>query len=453
MSANQGPRHIAIKVLLRREESKIPIDQVMEKMISASSMEDDRDRQLAMSIIYGVLRWQGFLDRIIAEFSSHPLAKIKQRTLQALRVGIFQLLFLDRVPASAAINETIQALKEMKQPKWLTGFVNGTLRSIDRQREELLSRIDEKNLHDAAVQSHPEWLVKRWKKRYSEDQTSSICLANNTIAPLFLRTNTALTTRANLLKELIKGEKVVALGKHSPLAVKVLGFQGPVKSLPGFAKGLFQVQDEAAQLVTMLLGDLQPGSTYLDGCAGLGGKTSHLAQMLPPESSLIAVEPSGFRVAKLRENLARLQLSQSVTIVEGAIETLLPDMKEKFAGILIDAPCSGLGVIRRHPDIRWNRIPDDLIRYQEMQLSILESAARLLLPGGILVYATCSTEPEENDEVVEKFLTENRGFLLSDCRDILSGNTASLADNAGFFRTLPGQDGLDGFFAARLIKQ
>jgi 16S rRNA (cytosine967-C5)-methyltransferase len=212
------------------------------------------------------------------------------------------------------------------------------------------------------------------------------------------------------------------------------------------------VQDEAAQLVSFLLGPLKPEKTYLDGCAGLGGKTSHLAQILPTKSKLLAIEPNGERVKKLRENLIRLQLNTSVTIVEGTVDALLPEMTEKFAGVLIDAPCSGLGVIRRHPDIRWNRTPDDLLRYQEIQSAILESAAQLLAPGGTLVYATCSTEPEENEDVVQKFLAEHPRFLMSDCKDLLPENGAALVDSLGFFRTLPGRDDLDGFFGAKLVK-
>ena len=175
--------------------------------------------------------------------------------------------------------------------------------------------------------------------------------------------------------------------------------------------------------------------------------------MLPAESTLVAIEPNAGRVNKLKENLARLRLDTSVTIVEDTIGSLLPLMKEKFDGVLIDAPCSGLGVIRRHPDIRWNRTPEDLLRYQEIQSAILDSAAQLLASGGTLVYATCSTEPEENEEVVQNFLAQNPRFILSNCRDVLPQNGAPFVDSMGFFKTLPGQDDLDGFFGARLIKK
>ncbi len=450
---SKSPRYIAIEILCNWEENRLPVDQIMEKCFSSMILDDPRDRQLSMSLVYGVIRWQGYLDWVLGDFSKHPLNKMKSRTLQALRVGLFQLLFLDRIPPSAAINETVQALKDMKQPKWLTGFVNGILRSVERQRQNLPTPFNNMPLPESALLSHPEWLIQRWKTRYGNPLTTTICRENNTIAPLCLRTNTSLTSTETLLKKFKKAGLNAEPGKFSPLAIKLVDYHGPVVNIPGFGEGLFQVQDEAAQLITLLLGPLQKEKSYLDGCAGLGGKTSHLAQMLPAESTLVAIEPNKGRVKKLKENLARLRLDTSVTIVEDTIGSLLPVMKEKFDGVLIDAPCSGLGVIRRHPDIRWNRTPEDLLRYQEIQSAILDSAAQLLAPGGTLVYATCSTEPEENEEVIQKFLATHSGFLLSDCRDVLPQNGAHFVDSMGFFKTLPGQDDLDGFFGARLIKK
>jgi len=450
--SSQGPRYIAIEILCSWEKSRLPIDQVMEKYSPSMVLGDPRDRQLVMSMVYGVIRWQGYLDWVIGEFSKHPLAKMKSRTLQALRVGLFQLFFLDRVPASAAINETVQALKDMKQPKWLTGFANGILRNAERQRQTTPTPFNNMPLPESALLSHPDWLIRRWKNRYGDLLAATICRENNREAHLCLRTNTTLTTADALLKKLKKEGINAEPGKYSPLAVKLIDYHGPAIHIPGFAEGLFQVQDEAAQLVAMLFGPLQKKRSYLDGCAGLGGKTSHLAQMLPLESKLVAIEPNVGRVKKLRENLARLRLETSVTIVEGTVDSLLPDMKEKFTGVLIDVPCSGLGVIRRHPDIRWNRTQGDLLRYQETQTAILESAAQLLAAGGTLVYATCSTEPEENEEVVQKFLAKHPRYSLSDCREVLPEHGTALVDSTGFFRTKPGQDDLDGFFAARLKK-
>jgi 16S rRNA (cytosine967-C5)-methyltransferase len=395
------------------------------------------------------------LDWVAESFSKHPLAKMKSRTLQALRIGIFQLLFLDRVPASAAINETVQAFKDAQQPKWLTGFVNGLLRTVNRQQETIADPRDEtKNavLPEPARLSHPDWLIKRWQKRYGSSTAEAICLQNNLPAPLCLRTNTTIITQKKLLEKLRQGEIAAVPGQYGPEALLLPDYQGPVAKLPGYAEGFFQVQDEAAQLVSLLLKPLKPDQLYLDGCAGLGGKTSHLVQFLPGNSRLFAAEPHIGRTKKLKENLTRLRLDKSVTIVEDEVGTLLPDMQETFDSILIDAPCSGLGVIRKHPEIRWDRTVADLNRYQEKQLALLATAAKLLTPGGILVYATCSTETEENDQVIDFFLAKNRVFKVLNCQDALPAAAAMLVDQNGFFRTLPGQHGMDGFFAAKLLK-
>ena len=454
--ASRGARYIAIEILCSWEESRLPIDQLMEQHITDTGLADPRDRQLIMSLVYGVLRWRGYLDWVVEKFSKHPFSKMKSRTLQALRVGLFQLLFLDRVPASAAINETVQALKDMGQPKWLTGFVNGMLRTVSRQNDTIPDPRDEKkagSLPESARLSHPDWLIKRWKKRYGKARTEAICHQNNLPAPLCLRTNTNLVSQEELLAKLQHDNIAAGPGRFGPDAITLFDYQGSIPKITGYADGLFQVQDEAAQLVSLLLFPLQAEQYYLDGCAGLGGKASHLAQLLPDDSRLFAAEPHIGRIKKLKENLARLQLSKPVTIVEGEVVSLLPDMQEKFDGILIDAPCSGLGVIRRHPDIRWNRKPADLIRYQETQLSLLARAAKLLAPGGVLVYSTCSTEPEENDAAIDTFLTQNPAFQVVNCKDTLPEAAAKLVDQNGFFRTLPGQHDMDGFFAAKLIKK
>lgn len=449
-----GPRFIAIAALCEQARRGEPAERIVEESLQKLPPADRRDTQLAAALIYGVLRWQGYLDAVISEYAAHPLSKMKCRTLQALRIGAYQLLFMDRVPDSAAINETVQAVKDAGQPKWLTGFINGVLRNIARDREALPDprKMDEKRFPLAALLSHPQWLLGRWEKRYGRERAIRICQANNALPPLTLRVNTKKTTRAQLKEDLDRHGLACANGLFASTAVMLDGYKGLIADIPGFVEGYFQVQDEAAQLVTELSGPFGDGK-YLDGCAGLGGKTSHLAQLLPDGGRVVAVEPNTRRARLLKENLARLGLSAKVTVRQGTLaETDLGD-GAPFRAILIDAPCSGSGVIRRHPDIRWSRSEDDLLRYQAKQLSLLHAAAGLLLPGGVLVYATCSIEPEENDQVISRFLTAHPEFALTDCREILSENCAPLVDAKGFFRTLPGDHGMDGFFAARLKKK
>lgn len=441
-------RYITIEVLSEWQQSKEPVDSVMETVLQGFSLDDSRDNQLVMALVYGVIRWRGYLDGILAEFSKHPLDKMKVRTLQALRIGLYQMLFMDRIPDSAAINETVQALKSAGQPKWITGFVNGVLRTIAKNKNNLPDPWSEQ----AMLQSHPHWLIKRWRQRYGQQKTVEICRADNTEASVCLRVNTRAIPVADFLDQLKASGIKAEAGNFAPEGVRLIDYKGSVINLPGFQEGFFQVQDEAAQLATLLMGTLAAGA-YLDGCAGLGGKTSHLAQMLPEGSHLVAVEPNIHRQKLLQGNLERLKFPADVEIYKGSLEDFKKEKKEFFKGILIDAPCSGLGVIRRHPDIRWNRSKDDLPRYHRKQLSLLNTAAGMLEPGGVLVYVACSIEPEENDEVIEQFLGNHQDFIVEDGKKILPQKAADLVDAKGFFRTTPDKRGLDGFFAARLKKK
>ncbi|MEW6594955.1 MAG: 16S rRNA (cytosine(967)-C(5))-methyltransferase RsmB [Thermodesulfobacteriota bacterium] len=441
----QSPRQIAIKVLVGAAHKGQPVDRIFDQQQAGRSHGDQRDTQLAMALVYGVLRWQGYLDQVIAGFSSHPMTKMKPLTLAALRVGAYQLLFMDRVPDSAAINETVQALKAAGQPKWLTGFANGVLRALARGRDAVLPAAS----REALFLSHPSWLVARWRQRYGDEVAEEICRANNGQPLLVLRVNTRRIGRQGYLRLLTDAAVEAEGGAYAPDAIRLIGYRGGIADLPGYGEGLFQVQDEAAQLATLLLGELKVGR-YLDGCAGLGGKTSHMAQLLPAGGEVVAVEPHGGRRKLLRENLNRLGLD--ATVFEGELQSFAKAQPQPFQGILIDAPCSGLGVIGRQPDIRWQRSEVDLPRYAARQRDLLEKAATLLAPGGVLVYATCSTEPEENEGVVTSFLASHPEFVVADANSFLPAPARKMVDNHGHLRTLP-HHGLDGFFAARLEKK
>ena len=438
-------RAIAMDTLLAWEKSQGPLDQVLETMLSGSAVDDPRDRQLVMALVYGVVRWQGYLDAIIQKFSSHPLRTMKPLTLAALRVGLYQLVFLDRVPESAAINETVQALKLARQPKWLTGFVNGVLRAMVRQRADLPAP-DEA----AAVLSHPAWLVARWQALFGPERTRLICGINNTMPPLVLRVNSRRISVEDWLALLRKNGIECERGLFAREAVRINNFQGPITALPGYEQGFFVVQDEAAQLVTQLLAPFA-SARYLDGCAGLGGKALHLAQLLPEGGQVVAVDPSLKRQALLKDNLRRLG-GPEVEIHGTTLQDFAAQRQGAFAGVLVDAPCSGLGVIRRQPDIRWQRSLAALQGYQEKQLALLGAAAGLVEQGGVLVYATCSIDPLENDEVIAEFLTAHPEFSITPAQEYLPEAAKGLCDGTGFFKTTPEQ-GLDGFFAARMVRK
>lgn len=444
-----NPRHLAITILCQRQETGQPVDLIRDNILKKAMLASTKDTQLVTALVYGVLRWQRYLDAILQDFSSHPVRKMKNLTLQALRVGLFQLCFMDKIPPSAAVNETIKALSDSRQPKWLTGFVNGLLRNIVRQTDTRPSPRDKNSMPPAVRLSHPDWLYQRWLARYGEDATTRICTANNQQAALVLRVNTKLMPRENFISVLEKSGIAGLPGIYCPEAVVLPDYRGDIACLPGYAEGKFMVQDQGAQLISLMLAPVPPGRC-LDACAGLGGKTVHLAQLMPDGSQVVAIEPNPMRFNLLQENVHRMGFADRVC----SRQTTLAEFQDKagglFTAILVDAPCSGLGVIRRHPDIRWNRSPDDLQRYQAEQLKLLTQAAALLAPGGLLVYATCSIEPEENEEAVALFL-ETRPDCKISRPSLLPVHARELINEKGLLQMLP-DSSHDGFFAARFVK-
>jgi len=438
-------RLAAIKVLCQWQESRSAIDLSLGPALE--KINDPRDRHLVTATVHGVLRRLTLVDWVIERYSRHPLAKMKPLTINALRVGVAQLLFMDRLPPSAVINEVVKALRKQKQPRWLTGFVNGLLRRVDRERAGLMARIAEGKLPDTARLCHPGWLLARWQARYGVKRAEEICRANSREAGLCLRAN---GIPADGLRSLFARHGVAAQeGKFVPEAVWLPGFKGAIDSLPGFDRGLFFVQDEIAQLLCCLLPE--SSRRVLDGCAGLGGKTALLAGRYGTDK-VTAVEPDARRFRLLDENLRRLGAA-AVRREQRRLGEFASAGPGEFDAVLIDAPCSGLGVTGRHPDIRWNREARDLPRLRERQLALLGHAAGLVCPGGVLVYATCSTEPEENDDVVAMFLQRQPGFTIENPAAGLPSAARRFVGENGFFRTLPGRLVSDGFFAARLRRR
>lgn len=406
------------------------------------------ERNLAMQLVYGVLRNRQYLDRILQLLSRTPLKKFDPIVHQALAVGLYQLFFLERIPASAAVNEMVECCKTAGIPQRLAGFVNGILRQAIRQKDHLAEQAGQDET-GATIVNHPDWLVARWRKNFGEEEALRICRVNNQEPLLVLRTNTVKISVENFRQLLLASDIVAQPGSYAEDAVVLPEFQGAITGLPGYEEGYFQVQDEAAQLATCLLGPFLRGAAYLDGCAGLGGKTSHLLQLAAQhELRIHAVEPDPHRLKKLRENVARLFPEKLPVIHEMVLQQLVGANLPRFDGILIDAPCSGTGVTGRHPDIRWNRRQEDLIHYRQEQLGLLEHAAGLLAPGGILVYATCSLEPEENVSVIREFLQSHQDFTLTDSAPYLPQPARRLVAD-GCFAPCPEVE-IDGFFAARM---
>lgn len=404
-----------------------------------------------MQLVYGVLRHRQLLDRILQLLSKTPLGKLDSFVHQALAVGLYQLFFLERIPQSAAVNEAVESCKAAKIPQRLHGFVNGVLRQAIRQKETLFDKA-QSDSSGGPILNHPEWLIERWRQNFGLEETKRICAANNCEPTLVVRVNSPTIRREDFCRTLAEAGISCSSGAYSPEAVILRDFHGSITTIPGYNEGFFQVQDEAAQLATQLLGPFHPRGRYLDACAGLGGKTSHLLQLARQHDLHIhGVEPEAHRLKKLKENLARLFPGESPDIYAGQLQQFSSHCDDLlFNGILIDAPCSGTGVTGRHPDIRWNRRPEELMLYQQEQLALLSVASRLVARNGLLVYATCSLEPEENEQVIKQFLAAHQAFVLSDCTPYLPEPAHRFVEK-NFFTPHPSAT-IDGFFAARMVR-
>lgn len=401
-----------------------------------------------MQLVYGVLRHRQYLERVVEILSKTPPHKIDPFVKQAIIVGLYQLFYLERIPQSAAVNEVVESCKIAKIPKRLHGFVNGILRESLRQKAKLqdLSKIDRSG---TPLLNHPEWLISKWQKQFGTEETTRICLANNEEPSLVLRINVSSTSRTDFSNLLEVAGIDFTPGSYAPDALVLPGFKGSITAIPGYERGLFQIQDEAAQLATLLLGPLQQKGIYLDGCAGVGTKTAHLQQLgLDHNIQIHAAEPESSRAKLFRQNISRLFPGHQIILHQTTLQEITIQDTPPYSGIIIDAPCSGTGVTGRHPDIRWNRTVRDFRNYHDKQSAILKHGSSLLAPGGILVYATCSLEHEENFDVVDSFLKNNEEFSLTNCEEHLPKVAHQFVKNR-CFAPHPSSK-IDGFFAARI---
>lgn len=441
-------RFTAIETLCCLSRSGSSVKPIFDRLVEQYSLPT-KERNLAMQLVYGVLRQRQYLDRILEILSKTPLHKLDPFVHQSLAVGLYQLFFLHRIPASAAVNEAVASCKVAKVPQRLHGFVNGILRQAIRQKDTLAIEAQTAKSGEVIL-NHPAWLIKRWQNNFGRVETTRICRANSSEPMLVLRVNGSTISRDNFYRILVDAGIACQPGNYAPDALILPDFHGSIASLPGYSDGFFQVQDEAAQLVTALLGPFLNGAHYLDGCAGLGGKTAHLLQLARQHDlHITAVEPEPHRLKMLGENISRLFAGDPLYIHKGTLQDFAAQPERAlFDGILIDAPCSGTGVTGRHPDIRWNRGEEELHRYQQEQVELLSHAAPLVKPQGLLVYATCSLEPEENHQVVDIFLRTHPEFSLTNCSAYLPEPAHPLVKDK-YFAPHPAAT-IDGFFAARM---
>ena len=398
---------------------------------------EDRDRGFTQDLAFGTARWQPRLSALAAKLLQKPFKAADADVEALLLVGLYQLLYT-RVPAHAAIGETVGCADKLKKP-WAKALLNAVLRRAQRESEALLAELE----HDPVVRTaHPRWLQKSLKAFWPE-QWEAICAANNAHPPMILRVNRRHHSRDAYL-QLLSAAGINATPCVYSVDGIVLEAATDVRSLPGFGEGWISVQDEAAQLAADLL-DLAPGQRVLDACCAPGGKTCHILEVEKDLAGVVAVDLEAKRLVRVRENLARLGLSAELIAADGRDTTTWWDGKP-FQRILLDAPCSATGVIRRHPDIKLTRQPDDIAALAVLQGELLDAMWPTLEVGGILLYATCSTLPTENTEVIEAFLARTSG-----ARELDLATSAGIKQPHG--RQLLAQEGgHDGFYYAKLIK-
>jgi 16S rRNA (cytosine967-C5)-methyltransferase len=400
-----------------------------------------------------VLRRRGRLDCILSHFSRLPPDKIEPAIMNILRVALFQLAHLTRVPPSAAVNTAVDLAKARSSPR-AAAFVNAVLRKAAAGHAQIRfpdpDRAPAKFL--AAEHSLPHWIAERWLARYGRQGASALGEAINEIPPLTLRTNTIKTTPSELIRSLEGKADAVAAATVAPDAVLVRGLRVKLTELSAFNDGWFQVQDEAAQLVSLLLAP-RPGETVLDLCAGRGGKTGHIAQIMGNRGSITAVDKHAGRLAQLAAEMRRLGVAIAAAEAWDASGPIPPSCAGRFDRVLLDAPCSGLGTLGRNPDIRWSASERELPALARLQSRLLENAWRCLKPGGVLVYSVCSPEPEETTTVVEGFLKKHPGAAIDRAPQDLPALLRPLTDPRGCLQTYPQLSYMDGFFAVRLKRR
>lgn len=438
-------------MLTRTEKRTGPWGEPLEDLYRANPRLTDVDRAFISHLVLGVWRWRGRLDWIIEKAAGRPLKKISPLVLNILRLAVYQIFHMDRVPESAAVNEGVRQAKT-RGAAHAAPFVNGLLRNLCRNKEviEFPDRREDPVRYLSEVHSYPAWLVGRWIEVFGEKETEALLEAQNRIPALDVRTNRLKTNPESLVIHLEK-EGVSALPhERVPDAVRITGLRGRVSRLEAFQQGLFQVQDTAAQIVAHLLSPA-PGERVLDVCAGLGGKSTHLAELSGDRAGVTALDVSHGRLVRLKETSRRLGLAGIHTVAADAASPLDRLFRTKFQAVLVDAPCTGLGVLSRHPDAKWRRSGSDPARLAELQRQILLKAARVLSPGGRMLFITCTLTEEENQGVVESFLGENGRVRLLNLRETAPPWARDYVDPQGFFRTLPHVHGMDGFFGALFV--
>jgi len=411
------------------------------------------ERSFITEIVYGTIKNKNTLEWIRDKFVN--LKKIDPWINYIILTGIYQLVYLDKVPVSAACNESVNLAKKHGNPGSVK-FVNGVLRNISRNLDNISypDIQDDPILHISVVYSHPKWLIKRWVDEYGIEDTIALCKHNNSKSPNTIRVNTLKIKVDELMTLLIDQGIDVKKTLYAPEGLEIANF-GQIDKIDAFTQGLFTMQDEASMLVAGCLNPT-PNSTIIDACAAPGSKTTHLAQITGDKSTTLAFDIHNHKLRLIEQNAKKLGIN-SIQIQNQEAQKIGELFANKIDYLLLDVPCSGLGVLRRRADLRWRKDKQQIKELSKLQLEIIEGAAKSLKPGGILVYSTCTMTHEENLNVVEKFLKNSRGFSFDSLlpylpNELTKDHLLQQTAQTGYIQILPQTHNMDGFFIARIIR-
>lgn len=446
--AKKGARDIALDVLNRVEEHKSYSNLELRNVLDRAQL-NAADVGLVTELVYGTISRKLTLDHVLSHFVGGKKVQMWVRNL--LRLSLYQIHFLDRIPERAAVHEAVEIAKK-RGHQGIASMVNGVLRNVLRQ-PDVWERMPKGGAVEqiAVAHSHPEWLVRQWIQTYGEEMTKAICEANNRPPHSSVRVNTLKINKDELLAKLTEEGAAVRVSELSNEGLLLEG--GHAAGTRLFKEGYYTIQDESSMLVAPALAP-RPGMRVLDACAAPGGKTTHLAEMMGDRGHIVASDVHPHK----RELIASAAKRLGISIIEPIVSDAL-DLPEKGLGtfdrILLDAPCSGFGVIRRKPDLKWNKTPEDVRAIAQLQYELVKSVSTMLAPGGVMVYSTCTIEPKENQDIIRRFVSEHPEFVLDETlRDDLPQAVRDKVDETGaFVQILPHDFESDGFFIARLKRK
>ncbi len=439
-----GVRGTAVKILDRIERTDSYLDKLLDHEMKNSELSG-QDKALLYELVHGVVRWMGRLDWILSGFYKGQFSKAIPVLKNALRVALYQVMFLDKIPEYAIVNEAVDFVKKLQGQK-PADITNAVLRNIIRSKNGLRYPDPNENLisYLAAYYSHPSWLAKRWVERYGRENVEALMTANNERPTLTLRINQLKVDRQEFESLLQSVNLKYSVSQYNKDFYK-LQILTNIQSWQYFSEGYFAIQDESTGMPCLLL-DVKPGMRVLDMCAAPGGKSAYIADLMNNSGEVVALDKFESRVKLMQSNLERL----GVGIVKMVATDALEFEDELFDRVLVDAPCSGLGTLSKKPDIKWKRDLLDIKKLTPLQTELLEKASSLVKVGGAVVYSTCTIEPEENFGIIEKFLDEHKNFMLDDASKFV---VKTVVDENGCIQSLPYRDKMDGAFSARLIRK